>query len=189
MLETDDTTPRKRKKAHRFDRVIKENLEGLFDPLAAKLFGIDRAETEALRAVLKDKLHVTLEREADYLKRFTYPDNPNQDHIFHLEIQSTPGRAMLHRMLLYYAMLLTIYRVPVRQCILYIGNDSVQVLRRILRHPNLRFRFEVFDIRDYAADLFLDSSNPAEIILAILANFGNATATEIVARIVERLRT
>ncbi len=71
--------------ANIYDRIFKENFEPIIRFLAGKVFSLklDRLEE------IKDKIQVTIEGEADFLKKVRH-DNPKDDYILHNRISSKP---------------------------------------------------------------------------------------------------
>ncbi|HAA15917.1 MAG TPA: hypothetical protein DCE41_31085, partial [Cytophagales bacterium] len=98
-----------------YDIIIKENLEALLLPLAAKYLGISIAKAEDL----PEKLPATLERQPDFVKRVT--DTNGATFILHLEFQSTNEEEMRFRMAEYAGLLIRKYRLPLRQHVVYLG--------------------------------------------------------------------
>ncbi|MES2775410.1 MAG: hypothetical protein V4722_14645 [Bacteroidota bacterium] len=151
--------------AHPYDRLFKENIEPLIPLLAEKIFGLKLGKTEDI----KDKIQITIETEADFLKKVLHPDK-NDDYILHIEFQVKDDANMLSRMLLYRAFLYSKYKLPVRQFVFYVGQSKPKMLLQ-LAQDDLVFQFNMRNIFDFPYELFIYSSNPEEVILAILSDF------------------
>jgi hypothetical protein len=131
-----------------FDKIFKENIEPVLPFLARKIFGIKIPKTEAI----KDKIQITLEREADYLKKVIHT-NSEDNYILHIEFQVDNTENMLKRMLLYRAFLYHKYELPVKQFVFYIGNKTQKIQNGLLQE-DLSFSFDIRNIYDYDYDIF-----------------------------------
>ena len=167
--------------ANQYDKIFKENIEPLFAVLAQRLLGLPPERF----AELKDKLQKTVERETDFIRRVLH-DNPADDFIFQLEVQGQNLLRMPRRMLLYRAILYDKYGLPVLQIVLYVGQKPLTMPARI-EQENLSFGYHLLDIRSFSYLDFINSDNSEAVLIAILANFGDQTAEQIVERILMRL--
>jgi hypothetical protein len=168
--------------ANKYDRILKENLKPLFRFLTKEILGIETLEFETL----KDKLQVTLEREADFaMKAITA--NPKDAYILHGEMQVKNEKYIDKRFLLYYGILHHLYKLPVKQFLIYIGESKNPKIKNTIEHENLSFKFHVVNLQDYDVEKFLTSDQPEEIILAILANFGTNKPEDVVKRILQKI--
>ena len=93
-----------------YDRILKENIEPIIPFLAEKVFGLKIGKT----IQIKDKVQITLEKEADFLKKVVHI-NHAEDYILHIEFQTANEPKMLNRMLLYRSVLFDKYNLPVEQ--------------------------------------------------------------------------
>ena len=168
--------------ANKYDRILKENLKPLFRFLTREILGIEAVEFETL----KDKLQVTLEREADFAMK-AIPINPKDAYILHGELQVKNEKDIDKRFLLYYGILYHLYKLPVKQFLIYIGESKKPKINNTIEHKNLSFKFHVVNLQDFDVEKFLTSNQPEEIILAILANFGTNKPEEVVKRILQKI--
>ncbi len=120
------------------------------------------------REDLPHKVQVTQEREADWLSKVT--DESGLTFILHLEIQAKDDSLMTYRMLEYRLMVERIYKLPVKQYVLYLGEDR-SGMSAVLSSPGLYFEYTLIDFSTLSYRLFLSSKNPEEKLLAILADF------------------
>ena len=165
-----------------FDRIFKENFEPLLPHLLRKILGLELPRLEDL----KDKIQVTLEREMDNLKKAVH-DDPRLDYGLHWEIQSA-DEDMRHRNLLYYALFVQKYSLPLKQIVIYVGNDRPKkVLQNVLQLEGLRLEFQVVNLREIPKDTFLHSEVPEEVILAILGDFGAEQPEKVIRQILQHL--
>lgn len=165
-----------------FDKIIRENLDPLLPYIAQKLLGLDISRTETL----KDKIQVTLEREGDHFKKVLHND-PTLDYGLHWEFQST-DEDMRGRNLLYYALFFQKYALPLKQIVVYLGNEPPkQILLNTLDLEGLILSFQVVNLREIPKETFLQSSIPEEIILAILCDFGSDRPEHVIRLILQNL--
>ena len=168
---------------NQFDRVIKEELRAAIPFISKNLLGLDIRKSE----VLKDKIQITEEREADYLLKILH-DDAAKDYILHLEFQSDLNEDPLKRMFLYYAMAFYKHTLPVEQFVIYIGKKPMPPLKPELNHKNASLRYHLIDIRQFGADLFLNAQKPEAIMFAILSDFGDVPPQEMLQIIIKKLK-
>jgi len=88
--------------------------------------------------------------------------------IFHLELQTQNDKSMPFRMLEYYLLLKQRYpNKPIKQMVLYVG-DGKPNMPNFLETDNLRFSYELRDIKDIECKELLESDNLEDKILAVL---------------------
>jgi len=135
---------------------------------------------------LKDKIQVTIEREMDNLKKVVHED-PSLDFGLHWEVQ-TNDEDMRARNLLYYALFYQKFHLPLKQIVIYVGNKKPKpILNSLLEIEGLRLEFAVVDLKSIPKDLFLSSETPEEVILAILADFGQEKPEIVIRQILNHL--
>ena len=166
--------------ANQYDKIVKENIAAFLPALIARVLNIDVAESEELSA----ELQYTLERKPDVLRRIV--DQQGRRFVLHIEFQSANDARMLRRMLLYRAMLFEQYVLPVRQVVIYLGAEPATMTTTI-EQVRLSFSYTLLSLIELPAVFFLSSRKPEEVILALLADFGTQSPTEILTAIVERL--
>jgi len=165
-----------------FDKIFKENFEVLLPHLLRKVLGLELPRLEDL----KDKIQVTVEREMDNLKKAVH-DDPLLDYGLHWEIQSA-DEDMRQRNLLYYALFVEKYNLPLKQIVIYVGNDQPKrVQRNVLELEGLRLEFQVLNLREIPKDVFLSSNVPEDVVLAILADFGSEQPEKVIRQILQHL--
>lgn len=165
-----------------YDKILKENLDALLPFIARKLLGLDLSRTETL----KDKIQVTLEREGDSFKKVLH-DDPSRDYGLHWEFQ-TNDEDMRGRNLLYYGLFYQKYKIPLRQIVVFLGNEPPKLLRQnILEIRGLRLEFEVIHLREIPKETFLNSNVPEEVILAVLCDFGADRPEQVIRMILNNL--
>ncbi len=166
----------------KFDKLIKENLAEMFQPLAKRIgFDFEDAQIE----IIKDKLQYTIEREPDFLFKVCH-DESAKNYIAHFDFQTDNDMEMPDRMLFYRHLIKLIYKLPVRQIVFYIGNDDL-TMPDCLIEPDLYFRYKIVDIRTFKSAELLASDIPQEIILAILGDFEGETPEVMMEKIILRI--
>ncbi|MFN0013921.1 MAG: hypothetical protein ACKVU2_05180 [Saprospiraceae bacterium] len=146
-----------------FDRIFRENLDELLPFIANKLLGLDLSRTE----VLADKVQVTLEREVDSFRKVRH-DDPSLDYGVHWEFQSG-DEDMRGRNLFYYGFFYQRYRLPLKQIVVYLGNEPPKlILKNVLELEGLCLKFQVVNLRDVPKETFLTSNIPEAAVACAL---------------------
>ena len=147
-----------------------------------KLCGLQLLNVEKANATLPR----TLERRADFA--CIGIDAKTLERILsHLEFQSKCDTKMDSRMLFYYALFYDLYRIPVRQYVIYLGSGDWTAPRGII-HGKLNFSYEVIVLNKIDYQTFVNSEEPEEIILAILADFKGKNNAKVIQQIITCLR-
>ena len=107
--------------------------------------------------------------------------------ILHIEIQSSNDSTMLHRMRLYHALFTLKYKYPIKQFVIYVGDDKL-TMESELKEEEIYKGYELKDVRSYSSEGLTKSDIPEEIIMAVLGDFGNEPAEKVIGLIIERLR-
>jgi hypothetical protein len=94
---------------------------------------------------------------------------------------------MPERMLFYKTLLKIVYKLPVRQVVFYL-DDKPLLMSNCINEDNLYFRYELYDVRTFAASPFLASHIPQEVMLAILCDYEGLSADEVMEKILLRLQ-
>lgn len=139
-------------------------MQSVLPGIIEKVLGINMKKCE----YFPHKVQVTQQREADWLSKVT--DESGHTFILHLEIQAQDDSSMVYRMLEYRLMVERIYDLPVKQYVLYLGENN-SGMSTILSSPGLYFKYTLIDFSTLSYRLFLSSKNPEEKLLAILADF------------------
>jgi predicted transposase YdaD len=167
--------------ANDYDKIIKENIATVFLPLAAKYLGIRIVRSEEL----KDKLQTTIEKETDFIR--TVETDGGGRFILHLEFQSVDEEGMIYRMQEYYGLLRRKYRLPVKQFVIYLGQNTSRMQTQLA--PEEVFTgFTLQSLRDYYYESLLASDVPEEIILAILGDFRGKKPADVLKGILGKLK-
>ncbi len=139
-------------------------MQSILPGIIEKVLGINIKE----RVDLPHKVQVTQEREADWLSIIN--DENGHTSILHLETQTRDDELMPYRMLEYRVMVERTYRLPVKQYVLYLGEERSR-MPTVISSPGLYFEYTLIDFSTLSYRLFLSSKKPEEKLLAILADF------------------
>lgn len=168
------------KQSSQYDKIFRENIEAVIPSLLQNILGITAISSEEL----PDDIQHTKERKPDVLKKIT--DAQRVTFVLHLEFQLVDEPEMVYRMAEYYIMLARKYTLPIRQFVLFLGSGAP---RMAVKHEselmNYAFQLIAFVNLDYR--LFLKSVQPEEVIMGVLANFGDETPQTVLYQIIRRV--
>jgi hypothetical protein len=162
-----------------YDKIIRESVERVIPSIIEKLCGLHPSEL----LDLPTSFQRTRERRPDFLKKAV---EPQQEYIIQIEFQTNTDRKMAIRMLDHYSMLLYHYGLTIRQFVIFIGNGKPNMATEI-KHPELKFRFQLINLRHIDCDVFVQSPKPEEIILGILADFKGQNSLSVIQSILQNL--
>lgn len=155
-----------------------------YDVVMRDMFQHDRPTllgglTGGLAAVefLNVELPKVLDHRADLVLRLS------DDSIFHLEFQSYNDREMIFREAMYCIALARRYRKRIRQTVLYLGEARARMQTRRSLGKTI-VEYDLVDIRDFDSQRLLESPNPSDQVLALLAGGGHRNAQQIIDRLV-----
>ncbi len=135
---------------------------------------------------LKDKLQVTRQTETDTLRKVT--DRKGNTYILHIEIESKNDPTMAVRMADYFTTLHLIYKLPVKQYVIYIGDGPCRMPDKLVL-PGIRFGYTLIVLSSIPYRMFLDAGQPEAQMLALLGDLQGepveSVAQEILQVIVE----
>ena len=140
-----------------YDRTLRE----LFHEVPRTL--IKLLVNKEIKEVLETSFPKVEERRVDLLTRL------EDDTLFHLEIQSINDTLMPKRMLKYASLIYESYDEFPFQMVLYVGDRDIKILSKI-NEKNLRYNYEVRDIRDFDCSKLIESEDITDNIIAILCN-------------------
>jgi len=144
------------------------------------VLGIHAIKTEDL----PDGVQHTKERHPDVLKKIT--DEAGDTYVLHIEFQSRSAPAMVYRMAEYFVMLSRLYKLEVRQYVIYIGPGRPDLSVRWYCRQ-MQFHYDLIILSEIDYQLLLSSNDPSEKILAILADFKGNTPTAIIEQIITQI--
>jgi predicted transposase YdaD len=164
-----------------YDRIIKESIEKVLLTLASSLLNLEISTTEPITA----KLQTTVEREPDFLKKVTLTNG--QQIILQLEFQLQDEEDMVYRMAEYRAIIQRIYMMPVKQYVIYLGNSKPTMPTKLPKGQRIS-SFTLKNLKDLPVNDMLASDVPEELVLAILTDFPERDAKQVVSVILRKLK-
>jgi len=170
-----------KKEGNLFDKILKEHAEELFLPLIAKRLGIKIISSKSL----PEKLQTTIEREVDFLRLITTSEG--EEMIIHLEFQTRGDRDMVYRFGEYHGIELRKHKIKIKHFVIYLGKNNPRMKTQLSEEEVFR-GFELINIHKINTHEFLSSQVPAEIMLAILADFGSERSEAIIRLIIQKLK-
>ena len=105
--------------------------------------------------------------------------------ILHLELQSSYDSKMNYRMMRYWLDIKEITKLPVKQ---YLINFSNKNMKNYLEVDNVKFSFEIINIKELDCERFLETNSPDAIVLALLCDFKDNKPEVIVEKILIKLK-
>ncbi|WP_256009591.1 hypothetical protein [Desertivirga xinjiangensis] len=160
-----------------YDKIFRENLEVTLPIIIQEVLGIDVASSEEL----PDDIQHTKERKPDGLKKIT--TSSGETFVLHIEFQLVNDYEMIYRMLEYRAMLMRRYKLPVKQYVIFLGEERPQMATSI-NDDCLKYSYPLLMISEMNYRLFLNSVNPEVKMLALLADLKNKDPYSIVKEVV-----
>lgn len=169
-----------KKQSSQYDKIFKENIEAVIPSIMQNLLGITAISLEEL----PDDIQHTKERKPDVLKKVA--DNQGNTFVLQIEFQVANDDEMIHRMLDYKGMLIRKYKLPTYQYVIFLGKGKSKMTTE-LQNIDLQFKYNLLAINTVDYKTFLNSNQPEEVVLAILANFDNETPENALKQILSRL--
>ena len=164
------------------DLISKQLLRQLAVDFSNQLFGRNIVEAE----LLSSEQPRVEERRADLVARVK--NDQGKSYILHVELQNDNHKHMPLRMLRYYTDLALEHEdEEIEQHLLYIGKAPLTMPDRV-EARELRYCYNVLDMRRLDSEDFLRSGNPDALVLAILCNMGERKPDAVVTHIVSELR-
>ena len=138
-MKTHPTDSLIQKQVAHYDKIIKENIAAIIPGLLKKVLRIDAVLVEDI----KQDLQHTKERKPDLLQIVT--DTIGHKFILHIEFQVKDDPEMPYRMLDYKAMAIRKFKMPVKQFVVYLGEEIPKVPPTI-SDDNLWYAYHVAPI-------------------------------------------
>lgn len=165
------------------DIISKNILKRILLDMAVYLFRLELVDAELL-ATEEQRIE---DRRADLVAKVR--PIQGESFILHLEIQNANDVQMPVRMLRYLADIRLAYpSYRVHQCLVYIGAERLTMAAG-LDSLQLRYRYEMVDMRDINYRTLYDTQSPDALVLAILGNFGGDDPQDVVVRLLAKLRS
>ncbi len=178
--ESPKTKP-KIKKHQDFDNVLKKTFTRVYQSIIHRVLGLDTKNT----VKIPTSFSRTKEKRSDFATKVSPPND--EPHIVHIEFQSKNDKNMHKRELGYYGDYYWEYDMEIIQYVIYLGKGTPTMPTEI-KHRNMNLRYTVISMNQIDVDLFLNSDNPHEVILAVLCKYERKEAPKIIQQILEKLR-
>lgn len=179
---TNTTQTKQPPKQHQdYDNVLKKTFSRVYQSIIHKLLGLD----------IKDMVKIptsfsrTKEKRSDFAVKVALPNQ--LPHIVHIEFQTDNDKNMDKRELGYYNDYYWEYNLEIIQYVIYLGKGTPTMPTEI-KHKNLDFRYNMIVMNQIDVELFLNSDNSHEIILAVLCKYTRKEAPKVIAKILEKLK-
>jgi len=170
-----------RSQANQYDKVWRENMQAAMPGIIQKVLKINILQSN----VLPDKILITKQKEVDFLREVV--DANNLKFILHIEIQVKNEPEMVYRMAEYRIMVERLYRLPVKQYVIYIGEGRSNMVS-FLHSEGLHFEYNLISFSQISYRLFLSSERPEERMLAVLANFNEEDPEAVISTVLRKVR-
>ena len=170
------------KDSQKYDTVVKKNLQEILPGLLNELLDTNYGAFQAANV----EIPTTLNPKSDLIFLVEHPE----PQLLHIEFQSGNDAAMPKRMYLYSALLYFRQEkneVSVKQIVFYIGKEKMS-MRPAFDRPDISFRYQVIDLRQFPYRKFIASAYPEAVIFAILGDLGDEPPEKVIGLIVEKLQ-
>ena len=127
----------------------------------------------------------TKEKRTDFAIKVSRPNE--KPRIVHIEFQAKNDKNMDKRELGYFLDFYWEYDLEIVQYVIYLGSGASTMPTEITL-PNINFRYKVITMNQIDVDLFLNSDNPHEVVLAVLCKYERKQAPKIIKQILEKLQ-
>lgn len=168
------------KQTNQYDKIFRENIESVIPGFIQNILRIEAISSEEL----PDDVQHTKERKPDVLKKIT--DNQGNTYVLQIEFQVSDEPKMVYRMAEYYIMLERKYDLAIEQYVVYLGSTKPQ-MATFLDRKRMKFDFSLISFADLDYHLFLSATQPAEVVLGILADFRGDPPERALEQIIQRL--
>ena len=163
-----------------FDRIFRENSPRMIAWIERRFeYQIEKY------VLLKEKIAKTLEREIDFLCKITTKQGDVL--LLHMEFQSADNNEMVYRMQEYHALISRKYKLPVRQIVMYMGEEESKMITQ-LPETGVYKGFELVSIHKIDIEEFISDQFPEIIILALLSNYDKEHIEEVLYTIVGNIK-
>ena len=168
------------KQANQYDKIFKENIEAVIPGLMQNVLRITAVSSEEIA----DDIQHTKERKPDVLKKIT--DSQGNTFILQIEFQVADESEMVYRMAEYYVMLERKYKLSVEQFVIFLGSSKPQ-MPTYLGSKRMKFDFSLISFANLDYHIFLNSNQPEEVVLGVLADFKGERPEQALQKIIERI--
>ncbi len=175
-----DAKPTEHRQHQDFDNILKKTFRRVYQSIIQKLLNLDLKNTVKLPTTFSR----TKEKRPDFAVKVS-PQNENP-YIVHVEFQGLSEKNMHKRMLSYHSDIFWEYDLDIIQYVIYLGEGQHNMINDIQK-INLRYHYTIIALNEIDANIFLNSDNPHELILAILCKYDKKDSPEIIRQILDNL--
>ncbi len=168
----------------KFDITLKDALAGLEKAFCKVFLNLDIIEAKPLNTEFK-KIE---EKQADYIVKIK--DINNKESILHIEFQTTNHKEMHIRMLRYLTELYRVYKMPIIQVVLYLGEEKLTMKDGIsfeALKTKIEYKYQLISSKELDCELFLNSNDSDMVVLSILCNLEDVDKKKFIKKVFQRL--
>jgi predicted transposase/invertase (TIGR01784 family) len=168
----------------KFDITLKDALQGLEKAFCKMFLNLDIISAKPLNTEFK-KIE---EKQADYIVKIK--DKEQKESILHIEFQTSNHNQMHIRMLRYLTELYRVYKLPVIQVVLYLGEEKLNMIDCInfeILKTKIEYRYQIINSKELDCELFLNSQDSDMVVLSILCDLENKDKSKFIRKVLEKL--
>ena len=139
-----------------------------------------------LRISIKEIEFLSTEKERIESRRADIVAKVDGKFILHLEIQNSNDKNMPYRMLRYWLDIKATTTLPIRQYVIYIGKQKLNISSSILE-DGVHYSYTLIDIKQIDCNYLLDEDTPDSLVLAVLCDFKDKKPKDVIHYIIQRL--
>lgn len=170
----------------KFDKIFKENMKVTLPLVMKNVSGLNVEYGQDLPT----DLQYTKERKPDMLRRIRTASG--KELLLHIEYQTTNDNLMACRMAEYNIMLRRTYKVhpkqSIKQFVLFFGKRKAR-MQFAIDAEELQYHYKLIQISDIDYEVFLNSENPEDQILAILGDLKGNDPKDVLVEIMIKLHS
>jgi len=171
-----------KQEGNQYDKIIKENILSLIPALLKRVLGFEDYQLEDLPVI---KLQTTIEREPDFLK-LLYDKQFPKGRILQIEFETGNETYMEMRMLEYCSIIYRKFKKPVEQHLIFMGSKP-STMKTKIEFLDLSYQYKCHNLCEISYKRFIDSDQPEEVLLSILADKDDVEPRAIIQLILKRL--
>ena len=180
LSKKDDDKPKNRDTGNVFDRIFRENSSRMIAWIERRYgYKIEKY------TLLKEKIPKTLEREIDFLCKIK--TKKYGELLLHMEFQSADNNEMIYRMQEYHALISRKYKLPVRQVVMYMGEEESKMITQ-LPIAGIFTGFDLISVHKIDIEEFISDQFPEVIVMALLSNYDKENIEKVLYTIVDNIK-
>jgi len=161
----------------KYDIITKSIIKEIAYDISKYIIGIDVDKDLIL---LEQEFDTVEKRESDILFQ-------SGNNIIHVELQNANHKDMHIRMLRYYSDIVLKYQeYNIYQYVIFTGKHKCSMKDNI-RRDNIQYSYKLIDMATLDCEEFLNSDNPASVVLSILCDFKDKDSSVVIKKIIQKL--